>query len=45
MLACFQVMTEVFMKSYISWDLTPCSLLKLKTDVSEHVVSIFRTKE
>jgi hypothetical protein len=33
------------MKSYISWDIMPCSLFKVNDVSEEHVASIFKIEE
>jgi hypothetical protein len=40
----FEVLTAVVMKSFVFWDKTPCSPLKVKVS-KEHVASIFMTEE
>jgi hypothetical protein len=40
----FEVLTPVVMKSFIVWDITPCSQLKSREVSEEHVASIFRVE-
>jgi hypothetical protein len=41
----FEVLTVVIMKSYIFWDITLYSLLKVNRHLGEHVTSIIKIEE
>jgi hypothetical protein len=41
----FVILTAVVMKSSTSWDITPCSPLKVSDVSEEHVAPIFRVEE
>jgi hypothetical protein len=41
----FEVLTAFVVKSYIFWDITPCSPLKTTEVSEEHAASNFRIEE
>jgi hypothetical protein len=41
----FEVLTAGVMRSYVFWDITPCSPLEVSNVSEENVASIFRVEE
>jgi hypothetical protein len=41
----FKALTTVVKKSFIIWDITPCSLLKVNRLSEEYIFSIFKLQE